>query len=207
MQDLSWADRNAAEQLDRRLFEDLDTYEVVELSDRTEVDPDEIVFRFSDPRFGGTFGDAVEDMATDLDDRANPSGRYCLSASPESYTIGLAGADNPKRILATITVGYDVQGTTLDIGIHMIFTDAEFRGEGLGHLLAGAASMMSARMIDEWPNLHGSTGSLPELITHWGEPVSDGGLALMEEIRDMSTIILADRHAELKEEAPELAMA
>ena len=60
MQDLSWADRNAAEQLDRRLFEDLDTYEVVELSDRTEVDPDEIVFRFSDPRFGGTFGDAVE---------------------------------------------------------------------------------------------------------------------------------------------------
>jgi hypothetical protein len=207
MQDLSWADRNAAEQLDRRLFQEIDPYEVVELSGRDEVDPDEIILKFSDTRFGGIFSDAVEEMATDIDDKANPSGRYCLSASPESYTIGLAGAGDPDRILATITVGYDVVGNTLDIGIHMIFTDAEFRGEGLGHLLAGAATIMSGRMIDEWQNLHGAEGSLPEIITLWGEPVSDGGLALMEEIRDMSTLVLSDRHAEINQDTPVLEMA
>ena len=207
MQDLSWADRNAAEQLDRRLFQEIDPYEVVELSGRDEVDPDEIILKFSDTRFCGTFSDAVEGMATAIDDKANPTGRYCLSASPESYTSGLAGAGDPDRILATITVGYDVVGNTLDIGIHMIFTDAEFRGEGLGHLLAGAATIMSGRMIDEWQNLHGAEGSLPEIITLWGEPVSDGGLALMEEIRDMSTLVLSDRHAEINQDTPVLEMA
>lgn len=193
MKDLVWMDRNSAEQLDRRLFRPLDTEDVVMASGRTEVDPDELVIRFSDDRFGGTFEDAVEEMATDHDDRANPSGRYCEVASQECYTMGLSAADDPDRILAMMTVGYETAHDTLDIGIHMIFTDAEFRGEGFGHLLAGAAILMSERMLEEWPDLDGTSGVLPSQVTLWGEPVSDGGLTLMEKIRDASCEALSTR--------------
>ncbi|KKN90430.1 hypothetical protein LCGC14_0227990 [marine sediment metagenome] len=193
MKDLAWMDRNSAEQLDRHLFRPLDTEDVVLRSGRTEVDPDEVLIRFSDDRYGGTFADAVEDMATDHGDRANPSGRYCETASQESYTIGLSAADDPDRILAMMTVGYEVSSDTLDIGIHMIFTDAEFRGEGFGHLLAGGAILMSERMLAEWPRLDGTTGTLPSHVTLWGEPVSEGGLALMEKIRDASCEALSAR--------------
>ncbi len=193
MNKITWVDRNPAEQLDRRLFRDIDAEDAVNASGRSEMDPDEIILRFSDERFGGTFGDAVEDMATDIDDRANPSARYCQSATQESYSIGLSAADDPDRILAMITVGYEINGDILDIGIHMIFTDAEFRGEGFGHLLAGAAIVMSERMIEEWPDLDGTEGLQPRVITLWGEPVSDGGLAIMEKIRDASCAAICTR--------------
>lgn len=172
-------------------FSPIDANEVVDLVG-FEADPDEMVFRFSDARLGGSLLPAIEEMATDLDDDAHAARRTREEARPDLFTIGLCHADASDTVLSMATVGFEADDDTLQIAVEMLFTDAECRGEGLGYLIAAGCCLMTDRAIQGWKHLPGARGALPRTLQVNGEPVSEGGLALMTMIRDDALTRLED---------------
>jgi GNAT superfamily N-acetyltransferase len=173
-----------------RFFRPVSTWEAFDTIDADWFDPEDYIYTLSDNRMGGSLLDDVEDMATDLSDRTNAWARCSEQAEYDYFTIGLAHADDPDQIISMITVGVEAQGRHLTGNIQMVFTDAEFRGEGYGRLISGAAIVMLQRAVRQWDSIPGAEGDMPESVQVIAETVSDGGSAIVSAIEDAMEVYL-----------------
>ena len=167
-----------------RFFRPVCAWEALETIEAEEHDPEDYIFMLSDARMGGSLRDDVEDMATEISDRANAWARCSEQAEFDNFTLGLARADEPDQIISMVTLGIEAQGKHMTARIEMLFTDAEFRGEGYGRLISGAAIVMLQRAVRQWEALPDSAGDMPETIQIDADPVSDGGAALVDTIEE-----------------------
>lgn len=162
----------------------------------TDIDPDRIALEAGwDPRacfvepcihgLGGTdLRPLVEDMSGDAEDRANPTSAIRERPGLEGFTLALLDAAGGGRAIAMLSGGFTCHQGELDVRLDLVFTDAEYRGEGLGTLATDILHDLAGRVVSTWEDLPRTRGPAPERIVLSACVVSRGGEAIVARLAE-----------------------
>jgi hypothetical protein len=164
------------------LFAPFNVQDVLDKMGNTDIYPDEIILRSGSEVTKSALANFVEEMATEASDRAVPRKSMCEFSDLDAFSIVLSSVSAPDVPLSIINLGLAAEETVLDVRIHLVFTDAEWRGEGLGHIMAHIASEVVDRALGLWEDMPGATGGMASEVNVTGNSVSQGGIRLIEEI-------------------------
>jgi GNAT superfamily N-acetyltransferase len=173
--------------MDRRyFFSPPCPWEAVERAGVGHIDPDQMLLRFASGAPEDQLVAAVCEMARAPDDRVYPEHSLRADADLDGFTLLLSDIDHPSDVLALLTGNAEISPPGLTLHIEAIFTDAEWRGEGLGRILMGGASLMIDRIMEraQARSIHLDPGA----IDIQGEAVSPGGRSLLDLLLEQSSL-------------------
>jgi hypothetical protein len=168
----------------------LDVGQVVDRSGLMHITPEMIDVRIGKQLLDSAFLSGIDAMANDHDDRALPSAALCSAHCFDSFTIAIAHVDAPLDPLAVIVLDIEIDGAVLKSMVHLVFTDAEVRGEGLSHLCSSGAMLILERIGENWLDMPNSEGDRPSRVEISGNAVSGGGMAVIDRIQSFADDIL-----------------
>jgi len=165
--------------------------DLVEKSGLNYIRSDVLDVRIGKQLDDDAFLSGIDEMAKEGNERAVPSSTLCGAHSLDCFTMSIAHIDDPLTPMSLIVMDISAKEDVLHMTAQLAFTDAEMRGEGLGLLCAAGASVVLQRAVQSWSDMPGATGDAPSEVIVDANPVSSGGEALLEVIRNAASDMTA----------------